>query len=88
MTPPRRARCVAYQSFVNGVFVLTGSLAGGYTAQHLPATITIAGGMVALRSPLLWVFAISGVMRLTAAAVFLPGFREVRDGIDRSVTVS
>jgi MFS family permease len=41
VTPPKRARCVAYQGLVNGFFVLTGSLAGGYAAGHLPRSFSL-----------------------------------------------
>jgi MFS family permease len=78
VTPGKRARCVAYQGLVNGSFVLTGSLAGGYAAEHLPTVFSLG--------PLTWkppftlsvVFLISGLIRLAAAAVLLREFREVR----------
>ena len=78
VTPPKRARCVAYQGLVNGVLVFIGSLLGGYAAGHLPQSLDL--GMWTWRPPfmLLMVFLISGIMRLAAAALFLPKFKEVR----------
>jgi MFS family permease len=78
VTPPKRARCVAYQGLVNGVLVFIGSLMGGYAAGHLPQSLDL--GMWTWRPPfmLLMVFLISGIMRLAAAALFLPKFKEVR----------
>ena len=78
VTPPKRARCVAYQGLVNGVLVFIGSLLGGYAAGHLPQSLDL--GMWTWRPPfmLLMVFLISGIMRIAAAALFLPKFKEVR----------
>jgi MFS family permease len=78
VTPPKRARCVAYQGLVNGVLVFIGSLLGGYAAGHLPQSLDL--GMWTWKPPfmLLMVFLISGIMRLAAAALFLPKFKEVR----------
>ena len=43
VSPPKRARCVAYQALVNATFVFAGSLLGGIVAGHLPATFRVAG---------------------------------------------
>jgi MFS family permease len=69
---------VAYQGLVNGVLVFIGSLLGGYAAGHLPQSLDL--GMWTWRPPfmLLMVFLVSGIMRLAAAALFLPKFKEVR----------
>ena len=78
VTPPKRARCVAYQGLVNGVLVFIGSLMGGYAAVHLPKSLDL--GLWTWEPPfmLLMVFLISGIMRLAVAALFLPKFKEVR----------
>jgi MFS family permease len=78
VTPPKRARCVAYQGLINGFSVLAGSLGGGYLAGHLPQEWTIGAWIWKPSSVLLFIFLISGIMRLIAAAVFLPRFKEVR----------
>jgi MFS family permease len=36
VTPPKRARCIAYQSIINGVFVVSGSMSGALIATHIP----------------------------------------------------
>ncbi len=78
VTPPKRARCVAYQGLVNGVFIFLGSLMGGYAAGHLPKSIPL--GFFAWEPAFILpvVFLISGFIRLVAAIIFLKKFREVR----------
>ncbi len=78
VTPAKRARCVAYQGLVNGVFVFIGSLMGGYAAGHLPQSLSLGFWTWRPSFMLLMVFLISGVMRLAAAAIFLTKFKEVR----------
>ncbi|MBN2420242.1 MAG: MFS transporter [Deltaproteobacteria bacterium] len=79
VTPPKRARCVAYQGLMNGIAVLTGSILGGITAGHLPDSISIGPLVWKPVSMLLMVFLISGIIRFIAAYIFLRKFREVRD---------
>jgi hypothetical protein len=78
VTPPKRARCVAYQGLVNGFFILTGSLAGGYAANHLPSIFSL--GSWTWKPPFILpvVFLISGLIRVVAAAILLREFKEVR----------
>jgi len=78
VTPPKRARCVAYQGLVNGVFVVLGSLAGGYMASHLPASLSLGPWTWKPVFMLPVVFLISGLMRFVAAGLFLRKFKEVR----------
>jgi MFS family permease len=78
VTPPKRARCVAYQGLVNGVFVLTGSLLGGYAAGHLPRSLSIGPWSWEPLFILHAIFLISGLVRLVAAGIFLRKFKEVR----------
>ena len=78
VTPPKRARCVAYQGLINGLFVFTGSVVGGYTAGHLPQAISLGAWTWAPSFMLPVIFLISGIMRLAAAWIFLGKFKEVR----------
>jgi MFS family permease len=78
VTPPKRARCVAYNGLVNGVFVLAGSLLGGYAAGHLPRSFSLGSWTWEPPFMLTVIFLISGLMRLVAAGIFLPKFKEVR----------
>ena len=78
VTPPKRARCVAYQGLVNGVFIFLGSLMGGYVAGHLPRSIPLGFFTWEPAFMLPVVFLISGFIRLGAALIFLKKFREVR----------
>lgn len=78
VTPPKRARCVAYQAMVNGAFVLAGSILGGFLSDHLPRTIDVLGLSWSPPSALIFVFVVSGMVRLFASALLLPRFSEVR----------
>jgi len=78
VTPPKRARCVAYQGLVNGIFVITGSLAGGLVAGHLPRSLSLGPWTWSPTFMLPVIFLISGIMRMIAAGVFLRKFKEVR----------
>jgi len=78
VTPPKRARCAAYQALVNGAFVVAGSLLGGLTADSLTALGRFAIGGIEVTSPLLVLFLISAILRILAAGLLLPQFQEVR----------
>jgi MFS family permease len=78
VTPPKRALCVAYQGLVNGICVLIGSLAGAYTASHLPESYAIGAWIWRPVSTLPVLFFISGIMRLVASGLLLHRFTEVR----------
>jgi MFS family permease len=78
VTPPKRALCVAYQGLINGMCIFIGSMAGGYLGTHLPASFTLGPWSWHPVSSLQAVFLISGVMRLTASALLLNKFKEVR----------
>lgn len=78
VTPPKRARCVAYQGLINGVSVFLGSLAGGYIAGQLPGSFSIGPWIWAPGSTLPLIFLISGLIRFISAGLFLKKFREVR----------
>ncbi|MBU4152668.1 MAG: MFS transporter [Proteobacteria bacterium] len=78
VSPPKRARCVAYQGLINGAAVLCGSLGGGFVAGHLPASFSLGSWTWAPQFILPVIFLLSGMMRFAAAALLLHKFREVR----------
>lgn len=78
VSPPKRARCVAYQGLINGVAFLVGSLSGGFAASHLPTSFGLGPWLWQPASTLPALFVLSGLMRLAAAALMLRKFREVR----------
>jgi MFS family permease len=78
VSPPKRARCVAYQGLVNGLFIFFGSLTGGFVAGHLPPSLSIGPWTWTPDFMLPVVFLLSGVMRAIAAGIFLKRFKEVR----------
>jgi MFS family permease len=78
VTPPKRARCVAYQGLVNGIAIFIGSLAGGFMAGHLPRSLSIGHWTWAPAFMLPVIFFTSSIMRLIAAGLFLRRFKEVR----------
>jgi len=69
VTPAKRTRCIAYFNVVNGTALALGALLGGFLVKHLPPLHGY---------PLLCLFLISSLSRLTVA-IFLPRFlKEVR----------
>ena len=78
VSPPKRARCVAYQGLINGVAYLAGSLGGGYAASHLPTVFALGPWTWRPVSTLPVLFLLSGLVRLVAAILMLRKFREVR----------
>jgi MFS family permease len=78
VSPAKRARCVAYQGLVNGLFVLLGSLFGAWFVENVPASVSMLGLTWAPYSSLYFVFVLSGLVRLFASVALLPLFKEVR----------
>ena len=78
VTPPKRARCVAYQSIINGVLVFAGSLAGGWIVGLVPLDVVRHLGVWTPESPFLALFALSGILRAVVMLLNFPAFREVR----------
>jgi MFS family permease len=78
VTPPKRARCVAYQGLVNGCLIFLGSVAGGYASGHLPQSYSLGVWVWKPAFVLPVIFLISGLIRLLATGIFLPKFKEVR----------
>ena len=78
VTPPKRARCVAYQGLVNGFCMFFGSLAGGFAAVHLPQSFSLGPWTWTPAFILPVIFLISGLIRVGAASVLLRKFKEVR----------
>ena len=78
VTPPKRARCIAYQAIINGVLVFCGSMIGGYITSHWDAYLPLHQVLWSGTSVFLNVFCISGIMRIVAVTVLLRKFKEVR----------
>lgn len=79
VTPPKRARCVAYHNvFMYSGYVM-GAMTGGLVAPHLPDELTILGWTWQLESHLVVLFLISGLLRLLISLAFLRLIREVRE---------
>ncbi|MBP7830453.1 MAG: MFS transporter [Kiritimatiellae bacterium] len=79
VTPPKRARVTAYMTILNGTCTLVcGTLLGGWLASRLPTQYRFGGWEINLLSPLPALFVVSAVLRLMAALLLLPSFKEVR----------
>jgi MFS family permease len=79
VTPAKRARCTAYQAVMNGTLVTIGAVLGGLCVEILPSSVALPGWEWSPKSPLLFLFIISALVRLLAAIIFLPRFREVSE---------
>lgn len=66
-----RARFVGYLAAFGGVGLFIGALLGGLMASHVPTLFAY---------PLMTLFLLSGIIRLLAAAAFLPFIKESRGG--------
>lgn len=77
--PEQRARAAAFQGLLNGLFVFVGSLSGALLAARLPDHLSFGSVVWKPVSVLLFIFAISGLLRLLAAATLLRRFREMRE---------
>ena len=76
---PKRARISAYCTLLNGLAtLLAGTLLGAWLASHLPAHWRFGGWSVDFASPLQALFIVSALLRLGAALLLLPAFREGR----------
>ncbi len=79
VSPPKRGRCVAFQGVISGFFILSGSLTGGYAANHLGAGIPFNSWFWVPQSVYLTIFLLSGCLRAITTLLFIPMFREVRE---------
>ena len=69
VTPPKRVRCIGYFNVINGTALFLGASVGGYLASKLAP---IEG------SPILSLFALSSICRLSCYFFLSRSFREVR----------
>ncbi len=74
VSPPKRARCMAYLQFIVHCGLLAGGLAAAYAIGHVPRIL----GPVTLPYAFWTILLISFALRSLTLAVFLPRFREVR----------
>jgi MFS family permease len=72
-TAPKRTRCVAYYNVINGVMILIGTLFGAFLIKH-PVFF----------SSFLFVFFVSGVLRLATSVIMIHKIKEVRTVSDIS----
>jgi MFS family permease len=78
VSPPKRARCVAYFNLVVNSGFLIGAVAGGCIAPFLPAALSLAGWQLPIVSGLQTLFLLSGLARMLVSIGFLRFIREVR----------
>ena len=78
VTAPKRARCFAYQSIINGSLVFIGSAIGGYAANHLPHEFNASLAVWVNESKFLSLFVVSGLLRALVMVFLFPTFSEVR----------
>jgi MFS family permease len=78
VTPPKRARCVAYQAIINGFLVFGGSCVGGWVVHLVPQTWVDHLGVWVPHSKFLALFVLSGILRVVVMIFLFPAFKEVR----------
>jgi MFS family permease len=78
VTPPKRARCVAYQAIINGLLVFSGSCVGGWIVHLVPQEWVTHLGLWVPHSKFLALFVISGILRIGVMLFLFPAFKEVR----------
>jgi MFS family permease len=74
----RRATYLAIHNILAGSGIFCGAMLGGFLGVSLPATLEFMAISWAWMSPLLGVFAISALARMTVILLLLPKIREVR----------
>lgn len=79
LTPAeRRATLMAVHNVLAAAAVFLGAVLGGWLGTHFPTALSVAGWELSWLTPLYGVFALSALLRLVVAAVFLPRLKEVR----------
>lgn len=78
VTPPKRARCIAYQAIINGVLVFVGSAIGGLVVSRFPVENLGHVGIWSTPSKFCVLFLASGILRALVMFVLFPAFKEVR----------
>jgi MFS family permease len=78
VTPPKRARCVAYQAIVNSIFICLGAFLGSFLAKYLSGSNILSHGLNTPDSIYLRVFTISAAMRILVIIFLFRMFKEVR----------
>lgn len=79
VSPPKRARCVAYSSLFTNSGMFLGAMLGGVLSNYCPTGFWLVGWEINLVSSLQILFLVSGLVRGVISAVFLPLIREVRE---------
>jgi MFS family permease len=75
---PKRLTVLAYHNVLANTAIFAGALLGGWLGAVLPKGFTLGGTDIEVGSALLYVFALSAILRLLVAASLLPRLTEVR----------
>lgn len=78
VSPPKRARCNAYQAVINSVCIILGTLMGGMLVACISSSAGLPAELTGSDSPILVLFLVSGSMRLLVLFL-LVAFAEVRE---------
>lgn len=73
VSPAKRTRCFSYFNVINGLFICSGALIGGYLAAHAPRLWGYQ---------LLSLFLFSSVMRFLTVGILSPKIKEVRLNVE------
>jgi MFS family permease len=79
VTPPKRARCVAYLTLFNCAGIFVGALLGAFLSKIAPQALETSAIKIVFLSPLQFLFLLSGLLRFIVVFLFLPTVHEVRE---------
>jgi len=78
VSPPKRARCVAYFNCMVGIGIFSGSMLGGFLYETLPTTLSLFGWVLTVSSPFIYLLILSAFGRLLISLLFIGAFSELR----------
>lgn len=86
ISPQKRPTYLAFHNILTNLGIFSGALLGGYLGSVLPKSFSFFAINFNLHSPLLWVFLLSCLGRLTIGIIFIPRLKEVRTVKPMTVT--
>jgi len=80
VTPQKRMRCISYYTFLSGITIFLGAIAGATIISRITAPLSVPVLALSM-SKYQIIFLVSGIARLIVILYFMPRIREVRLGL-------